>query len=60
MLREQDAIVVLEQATRQRLPGMFNVGGDGVPLLSQAIRRLGGIPAPIPELAMVNSRTATA
>jgi UDP-glucose 4-epimerase len=28
---------------------VFNVGGDGVLLLSQAIRRAGRIPLPIPE-----------
>jgi UDP-glucose 4-epimerase len=52
LLHEHDAVVVLEQATRQRLPGVFNVGGDGVLLLSQAIRRAGRIPAPVPEPAM--------
>lgn len=52
LLHEQDALAVLEQATRQRLPGVFNVGGDGALLLSQAIRRAGRIPAPIPEPAM--------
>jgi UDP-glucose 4-epimerase len=52
LLHEQDALAVLEQATRQRLPGVFNVGGDGVLLLSQAIRRSGRIPAPIPEPTM--------
>ncbi len=49
LLHEEDALGVLERATRQRLPGVFNVGGDGVLLLSQAIRRAGRIPAPIPE-----------
>ena len=52
LLHEQDALAVLEQATRQRLPGVFNVGGDGVLLLSEAIRRSGRIPAPIPEPTM--------
>ena len=31
------------------LPGVFNVGGDGVLLLSQAIRRAGRIPLPCPS-----------
>ncbi|MGH3835528.1 MAG: NAD-dependent epimerase/dehydratase family protein [Pseudonocardiaceae bacterium] len=53
LLHEEDALGVLERATRERLPGVFNVGGDGVLLLSQAIRRAGRIPAPIPEPAMV-------
>ncbi|MGH3778667.1 MAG: NAD-dependent epimerase/dehydratase family protein [Pseudonocardiaceae bacterium] len=52
LLHEEDALGVLERATRQRLAGVFNVGGDGVLLLSQAIRRAGRIPAPIPEPAV--------
>ncbi|HEX8760653.1 MAG TPA: NAD-dependent epimerase/dehydratase family protein [Pseudonocardiaceae bacterium] len=52
LLHEEDALAVLEQATRQRLPGVFNVGGDGALLLSEAIRRAGRILAPIPEPAM--------
>ncbi|MDQ4093246.1 MAG: NAD-dependent epimerase/dehydratase family protein [Actinomycetota bacterium] len=52
LLHEEDALAVLEQSIRQRLPGVFNVGGDGVLLLSQAIRRAGRIPAPVPEPAM--------
>jgi UDP-glucose 4-epimerase len=52
LLHEEDALAVLERATRKRLPGVFNVGGDGVLLLSQAIRRMGRIPAPIPQPAV--------
>jgi UDP-glucose 4-epimerase len=52
LLHEEDALAVLERAARERLPGVFNVGGDGVLLLSQAIRRAGRIPAPIPEPAV--------
>lgn len=52
LLHEEDALAVLERATRERLPGVFNVGGDRVLLLSQAIRRAGRIPAPIPEPAV--------
>lgn len=52
LLHEEDALAVLERATRERLPGVFNVGGDGVLLLSQAIRRVGRIPIPIPEPAV--------
>ncbi|MBV9140581.1 MAG: NAD-dependent epimerase/dehydratase family protein [Pseudonocardiales bacterium] len=52
LLHEQDALAVLERATRVRLPGVFNVGGDGVLLLSQAIRRAGRIPAPLPGPAL--------
>jgi UDP-glucose 4-epimerase len=52
LLHEQDALAVLERATREQLPGVFNVGGDGVLLVSQMIRRLGRIPVPIPEPAV--------
>jgi hypothetical protein len=52
LLHEEDVLAVFERATRERLPGVFNVGGDGVLLLSQAIRRAGRIPAPIPEPAV--------
>ncbi|MFZ0121197.1 MAG: NAD-dependent epimerase/dehydratase family protein [Pseudonocardiaceae bacterium] len=52
LLHEQDALAVLERATRAQLPGVFNVGGDGVLLVSQAIRRLGRIPIPIPAPAV--------
>lgn len=51
LLHEQDALAVLERATRVQLPGVFNVGGDGVLLVSQAIRRLGRVAVPLPEPA---------
>ena len=50
LLHESDAIEVLRLATLEDRPGTFNVGGDGVLLLSQAIRRAGRpevfVPAP--------------
>ncbi|MBV9011240.1 MAG: NAD-dependent epimerase/dehydratase family protein [Pseudonocardiales bacterium] len=49
LVHEQDALAVLERATRERLPGVFNVGGDGVLLVSQAIRRMGRIAIPLPR-----------
>ena len=52
LLHEQDALAVLERATRAGPPGVFNVGGDGILLVSQAIRRLGRIPVPIPGPAV--------
>jgi UDP-glucose 4-epimerase len=52
LLHEQDAVQVLERATREELPGVFNVGGDGVLLLSQAIRRAGRLPFPVPNIAV--------
>jgi UDP-glucose 4-epimerase len=52
LLHEQDAVQVLERATREELPGVFNVGGDGVLMLSQAIRRAGRLPFPVPNIAV--------
>ncbi len=52
LLHEEDALAVLERATKEHLPGVFNVGGDGVLLLSQAVRRAGRIPVPVPERAV--------
>jgi len=39
-LHEQDLIAVLQHAVAQEVPGVFNVAGDGVLMLSQAVRRL--------------------
>ena len=52
MLHEDDAVEVLRLATLDRRPGTFNVGGDGVLLLSQAIRRAGRPELFIPEPAV--------
>ena len=52
LLHEQDALAVLERATRARLPGVVNVGGEGVLLVSQAIRRVGAIAVPVPGSAV--------
>ncbi|MEJ7705497.1 MAG: NAD-dependent epimerase/dehydratase family protein [Geodermatophilaceae bacterium] len=46
LLHEDDALAVLLRAAEQDLPGTFNVGADGVLLLSQAIRRAGRIGLP--------------
>jgi UDP-glucose 4-epimerase len=54
-LHEDDAEEVLYRATREDHPGIFNVAGNGVLLLSQAIRICGtiplGIPVPMASLA---------
>jgi UDP-glucose 4-epimerase len=54
-IHEDDAEEVLYRATREDHPGIFNVAGTGVLLLSQAIRICGtiplGIPAPLASLA---------
>jgi UDP-glucose 4-epimerase len=52
LLHPEDALAVLERATTDDLPGVYNVGGDGVLTLSQAIRRAGRVAVPIPRAAM--------
>ncbi|GGU29706.1 NAD-dependent epimerase/dehydratase family protein [Lentzea flava] len=52
LLHSEDALAVLERATLHDLPGVFNVGGDGVLLLSQAIRRAGRLNLPVPSMAV--------
>jgi UDP-glucose 4-epimerase len=47
-----DALAVFERAITNDLPGVFNVGGDGVLMLSQAIRRAGRLPLPVPRVAI--------
>jgi UDP-glucose 4-epimerase len=48
LVHEYDAVEVLYRATREDHPGIFNVSGDGVLPLSQAIRICGKLPAPLP------------
>jgi UDP-glucose 4-epimerase len=52
LLHEQDALAVMERAATYDLPGVFNVGGDDVLLLSQAIRRAGRVALPVPMPAV--------
>lgn len=52
LLHEDDAIDVLRLATLTDCPGVFNVAGDGVLLLSQALRRSGRIALPVPAPAV--------
>ncbi|MBB6378487.1 UDP-glucose 4-epimerase [Pseudonocardia eucalypti] len=49
LLHSDDALAVLEKATRQDHPGVFNVGAPGVLLLSQAIRRAGRVQMSMPS-----------
>ncbi|MEU3273824.1 NAD-dependent epimerase/dehydratase family protein [Saccharomonospora sp. NPDC006951] len=49
VLHSSDALAVLETATLQDKPGIFNVGADGVLTLSQAIRRAGRVELPVPR-----------
>jgi UDP-glucose 4-epimerase len=47
-VHEIDAIEVLRQAATEDHPGVFNVAGRGVLTLTQAIRRAGRLPLPLP------------
>jgi UDP-glucose 4-epimerase len=48
MLHEQDALGALERGTMAGRAGTFNVGADGIVMMSQAIRRAGRIALPVP------------
>ncbi|QGK71666.1 NAD-dependent epimerase/dehydratase family protein [Allosaccharopolyspora coralli] len=52
LLHSEDALAVLEQATLEDVPGVFNVGGSGVLMLSQAIRRAGRLSMSVPNMAL--------
>lgn len=52
LLHEQDALGALERAAMAGKAGTFNVGADGIIMLSQAIRRVGRIPLPVPGLGL--------
>ena len=49
-VHEDDGLEVLRKATVGHFPGTFNVAGDGVLMLSQAIRRLGRPALPVTPL----------
>jgi UDP-glucose 4-epimerase len=53
-LHEQDLIEVLRHATVDGAAGTFNVAGDGILLLSQAVRRLQRPAVPMPSFAVGN------
>ncbi|WP_131741243.1 NAD-dependent epimerase/dehydratase family protein [Actinomadura roseirufa] len=50
-LHEDDGVEVLRRMTVEDHPGCFNVAGDGVLLLSQALRRAGRPSVPVPSLS---------
>jgi UDP-glucose 4-epimerase len=52
LLHSQDALAVLTRAATRDLPGVYNVGGDGVLTLMQAIRRARRMPLPLPRSAI--------
>lgn len=51
-LHESDALAVLAQATVSEVTGTYNVAGDGVLTLSQAVRRVGRPSLPLPAFAV--------
>ncbi|UXA18657.1 SDR family oxidoreductase [Mycobacterium sp. SMC-4] len=53
LLHEQDALGALERATVAGKAGTYNVGASGIIMMSQAIRRAGRIPLPLPSPALV-------
>jgi UDP-glucose 4-epimerase len=52
LLHEQDALGALERATVANKAGTFNIGAAGIIMMSQAIRRSGRIPLPVPRSAL--------
>ena len=54
LLHYDDLVAVLHHAALAGVHGTFNVAGDGVLAMSQAIRRLGRVPLPVPGLAMAS------
>lgn len=57
LCHEDDGVEILRRCTIEDHPGIFNVGGSGVLLLSQAVRRAGraSIPVPAPAVTLVAS-----
>ncbi|MPZ62187.1 MAG: NAD-dependent epimerase/dehydratase family protein [Propionibacteriales bacterium] len=49
---EQDVLGSLRVAVADDVPGSFNIAGRGILMLSQAIRRLGRPPVPLPSFAI--------
>jgi UDP-glucose 4-epimerase len=56
-LHVDDAFEVLRRSVIESHPGTFNVAGPGVLTLSQAIRRAGRVPAPVPETGIATAVT---
>ncbi|HET6736511.1 SDR family oxidoreductase [Mycobacterium sp.] len=52
LLHEQDALGALERATMAGKAGTFNIGAPGIIMMSQAIRRAGRIPLPVPRIGL--------
>jgi UDP-glucose 4-epimerase len=52
LCHEDDGVEVLRRCAIEDHPGIFNVGGEGVLLLSQAVRRVGRLSFPVPAPAV--------
>jgi UDP-glucose 4-epimerase len=52
LLHEQDALGALERATMAGRAGTYNIGAPGIIMMSQAIRRAGRIPLPVPRVGL--------
>ncbi|MEX0426234.1 NAD-dependent epimerase/dehydratase family protein [Nocardioides sp. DS6] len=52
LLHEQDLYAALAHAIRARVPGTFNIAGDGLLTLSQVVRRLQRPTLPLPSFAV--------
>lgn len=52
LLHEQDALGALERATLAGTPGTFNIGANGIIMMSQAIRRAGRLSLPMPTFGV--------
>src|ERR1700724_3153073 len=52
LLHEQDALGALERGTMAARAGTYNVGASGIIMMSQAIRRSGRLPLPVPRSAL--------
>ena len=57
VLHERDLLDVLQHATLSGVHGTFNVAGDGVLMLSQALRRLGRPSVPLPAFTLTAAGT---
>jgi UDP-glucose 4-epimerase len=51
LLHENDLVRAVAHAVLAGVPGTFNVAGDGIVMLSQAVRRLGTPSVPLPTFA---------
>ncbi len=52
LLHYDDLVAVLHHATLAGVHGTFNVAADGVVMMSQALRRLGRVSVPMPQVAL--------